>query len=235
MLLDTTVGIIQQNSVEPHMSLEKNKEIAAEAALDYVQNNDIVGVGTGSTANYFIDGLAKLKNKIDGAVASSVASSERLKQHGIEVIDANQVTSLSIYVDGADETTKHKHLIKGGGGAHTREKIVAAMSEKFICIADDSKLVDVLGTFPLPLEVIPMARSYVARQLVKMGGAPELRENFTTDNGNVILDVHNLEILNPVEMEQQLNNLAGVVTVGIFALRPADVLILGTEHGAITS
>ncbi|MEM7400370.1 MAG: ribose-5-phosphate isomerase RpiA [Pseudomonadota bacterium] len=217
------------------MSLEKNKEIAAEAALDYVQNNDIVGVGTGSTANYFIDGLAKLKNKIDGAVASSVASSERLKQHGIEVIDANQVTSLSIYVDGADETTKHKHLIKGGGGAHTREKIVAAMSEKFICIADDSKLVDVLGAFPLPLEVIPMARSYVARELVKIGGAPEMRENFTTDNGNVILDVHNLEILNPVEMEQQLNNLAGIVTVGIFALRPADVLILGTDKGAITS
>ena len=231
MLLATTVGIIQQNKVKPHMCLEKKKQICAEAALDYIQNNDIVGVGTGSTANYFIDGLAKLKNKIEGAVASSVASSERLKQHGIEVIDANNVASLPIYVDGADEATKHKHLIKGGGGAHTREKIVAAISEKFVCIADDSKRVDVLGAFPLPLEVIPMARSYVARQLVKMGGAPELRENFTTDNGNLILDVHNLEILNPVEMEQQLNNLAGVVTVGIFAIRPADVLILGTDDG----
>ena len=235
MILTTTVGIIQENSIEPYMSLEKNKQIAAEAALDYVENNEIIGVGTGSTANYFIDGLAKLKGKIDGAVASSVASSERLQQHGIEVIDANQVSSLSIYVDGADETTEHKHLIKGGGGAHTREKIVAAMSEKFICIADDSKLVDVLGSFPLPLEVIPMARSYVARQMVKMGGAPELREDFITDNGNVILDVHNLEILNPIEMEQQLNNLAGVVTVGIFAIRPADVLILGTSNGVITS
>jgi ribose 5-phosphate isomerase A len=217
------------------MSLEKKKQIAAEAALDYIQLDDVVGVGTGSTANYFIDGLAKLKGKIEGAVASSVASSERLKQHGIPVLDSNSVASLPIYVDGADETTTHKHLIKGGGGAHTREKIVAAISEKFICIADDSKLVDVLGEFPLPIEVIPMARSYVARQLVKIGGAPELRENFVTDNGNLILDVHNLEILNPVEMEQQLNNLAGVVTVGIFAIRPADVLILGTDNGIVTS
>ena len=235
MLLATTVGIIQQNSVEPHMSLEKKKQIAAEAALDYIQVNDIVGVGTGSTANYFIDGLAKLKGKIEGAVASSVASSERLTQHGIEVIDANNVASLPIYVDGADETTKHKHLIKGGGGAHTREKIVAAISEKFVCIADDSKLVDVLGEFPLPIEVIPMARSYVARQLVKCGGVPELREGFKTDNGNLILDIYNLQILNPVEMEKQLNNLAGVVTVGIFAIRPADVLILGTDKGVKTS
>ncbi len=217
------------------MSLEKKKQIAAEAALDYIQLKDVVGVGTGSTANYFIDGLAKLKGKIEGAVASSVASSERLKQHGIPLLDSNSVASLPIYVDGTDETTVHKHLIKGGGGAHTREKIVAAISEKFICIADDSKLVDVLGAFPLPIEVIPMARSYVARQLVKMGGVPELREDFKTDNGNLILDVHNLEILNPVEMEKQLNNFAGVVTVGIFAIRPADVLILGTDQGPETS
>jgi len=214
------------------MSLEKKKQIAAQAALDYIQLNDVVGVGTGSTANYFIDGLAKLKGKIEGAVASSV---ERLKQHGIPVLDSNSVASLPIYVDGADETTTHKHLIKGGGGAHTREKIVAAISEKFVCIADDSKLVDVLGEFPLPIEVIPMARSYVARQMVKLGGVPELREDFVTDNGNLILDVHNLEILNPVEMEQHLNYLAGVVTVGIFAIRPADVLILGTDGGVETS
>lgn len=217
------------------MSLEKKKQIAAEAALDYIQLNDVVGVGTGSTANYFIDALSNLKGKIEGAVASSEASCERLKQHGIHVLDANSVASLPIYVDGADETTIHKHLVKGGGGALTREKIVAAISEKFICIADDSKLVDVLGAFPLPIEVIPMARSYVARQLVSLGGAPELRENFVTDNGNLILDVHNLEILNPIEMEQQLNNFAGVVTVGIFAMRPADVLILGTDNGLTTS
>ena len=217
------------------MSLEKKKQIAAEAALEYIQLNDIVGVGTGSTANYFIDALSNLKGKIEGAVASSVASCERLKQHGIPVLDSNSVASLPIYVDGADETTIHKHLVKGGGGALTREKIVAAISEKFICIADDSKLVDVLGAFPLPIEVIPMARSYVARQLVSLGGAPELRENFVTDNGNLILDVHNLEIVNPIEMEQQLNNFAGVVTVGIFAVRPADVLILGTDNGLTTS
>jgi len=217
------------------MSSENNKQIAAEAALEYIQLNDVVGVGTGSTANYFIDGLAKMKGKIDGAVASSEASAERLRQHGIQVLDLNSVTSLPIYVDGADETTAHKHLIKGGGGALTREKIVAAVSEKFVCIADDSKLVDVLGAFPLPIEVIPMARSYVARQLVKQGGVPELRENFTTDNGNVILDVHHLEISNPVEKERVLNNISGVVTVGIFALRAADVLILGKDSGPVTS
>ncbi len=213
------------------MSAEKKKQIAAEAALDYIQINDVVGVGTGSTANYFIDALASMRGKIDGAVASSEASAQRLQQHGIQVLDLNSVGSLSIYVDGADEATQHKHLIKGGGGALTREKIVAAVSEKFVCVADDSKLVDVLGAFPLPIEVIPMARSYVARQLVKRGGAPELREEFITDNGNLILDVHNLEILNPIEMEQAINNIAGVVTVGIFALRPADVLILGKDDG----
>jgi ribose 5-phosphate isomerase A len=213
------------------MSAEKKKQIAAEAALDYIQINDVVGVGTGSTANYFIDALASMRGKIDGAVASSEASAQRLQQHGIQVLDLNSVGSLPIYVDGADEATQHKHLIKGGGGALTREKIVAAVSEKFVCVADDSKLVDVLGAFPLPIEVIPMARSYVARQLVKRGGAPELREEFITDNGNLILDVHNLEFLNPIEMEQAINNIAGVVTVGIFALRPADVLILGKDDG----
>ena len=213
------------------MSTENKKQIAAQAALDYIQVGDVVGVGTGSTANYFIDALAAIKGKIDGAVASSKASAQRLKQHGIQVLDLNSVPSLPVYIDGADETTLHKHLIKGGGGALTREKIVAAVSEKFICIADDSKLVDVLGTFPLPIEVIPMARSYVARQLVKQGGVPELREGFITDNGNLILDVHNLEILNPVEIEQNITVITGVVTVGIFALRPADVLILGKEHG----
>lgn len=217
------------------MSTEKKKQIAAEAALDYIQVNDVVGVGTGSTANYFIDALAAIRGKIDGAVASSEASAQRLKQHGIQVLDLNTVASLPIYIDGADEATRHKHLIKGGGGALTREKIVAAVSEKFVCVADDSKLVDVLGTFPLPIEVIPMARSYVARQLVKLGGVPELREEFITDNGNLILDVHNLEILNPIDMERELNNIAGVVTVGIFALRPADVLIFGKDHGPETS
>ena len=217
------------------MSAEKKKQIAAEAALDYIQVNDVVGVGTGSTAKFFIDALAGIKSKIDGAVASSEASAERLKQHGIQILDLNSVSTLPVYVDGADETNKHKHLIKGGGGALTREKIVAAVSEKFICIADDSKLVDVLGEFPLPIEVIPMARSYVARHIVKKGGVPELREDFVTDNGNVILDVHNLEILNPVEMERDLNNISGIVTVGIFALRPADILILGKENGIETS
>ena len=213
------------------MSTEKKKQIAAQAALDYIGVDDVVGVGTGSTANFFIDALATIKGKIDGAVASSEATAQQLKQHGIQVFDLNTVSSLPVYVDGADEATHHKHLIKGGGGALTREKIVAAVSEKFVCIADDSKLVDILGAFPLPIEVIPMARSYVARQLVKQGGVPELRENFITDNGNLILDVHNLEILNPVEMERQLNNIAGIVTVGLFAMRPADVLILGKDQG----
>lgn len=213
------------------MSTEKKKQIAAEAALDYIQVNDVVGVGTGSTANYFINALASIKGKIDGAVASSEASAQLLKQHGIQVLDLNSVGNIPVYVDGADEATCHKHLIKGGGGALTREKIVAAVSEKFICIADDSKLVDVLGAFPLPIEVIPMARGHVARQLVKQGGAPELREGFITDNGNLILDVHNLEITNPVAMEQGLNNIAGVVAVGIFALRPADTLIFGKDDG----
>ena len=210
------------------------KKAAAKAALEYVEAGTIVGVGTGSTANHFIDLLATIKGKLEGTVASSVASAERLKKHGIPVFDLNAVGDLNLYVDGADESNRHLHLVKGGGGALTREKIVAAASRKFVCIADESKLVDVLGKFPLPVEVIPMARSYVARQIVKLGGQPVLRESFTTDNGNVILDVHNLQILNPVELEQKLNNIVGVVTNGLFAMRPADVLILGTPAGAKT-
>ena len=211
------------------MSTEKKKLAAAEGALDYIQAGDVIGVGTGSTANYFIDALAGIKGKIDGAVASSEATAKRLKNHGIQVLDLNSVPGLPIYVDGADEATSHRHLIKGGGGALTREKIVAGASEKFICVADDTKLVDTLGAFPLPIEVIPMARSHVARQLVKHGGIPELRDGYKTDNGNLILDVHNLTILNPIDKERELNNIAGVVTVGIFALRPADILVLGGE------
>ncbi|MEJ1399905.1 MAG: ribose-5-phosphate isomerase RpiA [Candidatus Sedimenticola sp. (ex Thyasira tokunagai)] len=215
------------------MNQDDLKRMAAEAAIDYVDGG-IIGVGTGSTVNHFIDALATIKHKIDGAVSSSEVSSERMRSHGINVLDLNAAGGLELYVDGADESTKNLHLIKGGGGALTREKIVAGASRKFVCIADGGKLVDVLGTFPLPVEVIPMARSHVARQLVKMGGTPVWRENFITDNGNVILDVHNLRIMEPVTMEQEINNIAGVVTTGIFALRPADVLILGTEEGIKT-
>ena len=207
------------------------KKAAAEAALEYVKDDMVVGIGTGSTANHFIDLLAAMKGRIEGAVASSEVSAERLRGHGIPVLDLNAVGPLPLYVDGADEATEHLHLIKGGGGALTREKIVAAASEQFVCIADETKLVGQLGAFPLPVEVIPMARSHVGRQMLKLGGQPELRPGFTTDNGNLILDVFNLEILNPVEMEQQINQIAGVVTVGIFAQRPADVLILGGPNG----
>jgi ribose 5-phosphate isomerase A len=212
---------------------ELKKQVAA-AALEYVEVGTIIGVGTGSTANYFIDALAGIKGKIEGTVASSVASADRLRGHGIPVMDLNAAGELSVYVDGADESTKHLHLIKGGGGALTREKIVAGAAKKFICIADESKLVDVLGAFPLPIEVIPMARSFVARELTKRGGAPVLRENFTTDNGNLILDVHNLKITDPVTLEHELNDIPGIVTVGIFAIRPADVLLLGTKDGVKT-
>ncbi len=213
------------------MTQDDKKRVAAEAAVEYIESGWVVGVGTGSTANYFIDALARIKGKIDGAVASSNASAERLKKHGILVLDLNAAGSLPVYVDGADEATRHLHLIKGGGGALTREKIVAAASSKFICIADDSKLVDVLGKFPLPIEVIPMARSLVARKLVELGGDPVWRQGFTTDNGNIILDVHNLKILNPVELEGQLDHITGVVTNGLFARRPADVLLLGGTTG----
>jgi len=213
------------------MSVDDLKRAAAEAALDYVEPGTVIGVGTGSTANFFIDALARMKGRIEGAVASSEVTAERLKDHGIPVLDLNAVDELPLYVDGADEATRHLHLIKGGGGALTREKIVAAASRRFVCIADQSKLVDVLGRFPLPIEVIPMARSYVARELVKRGGRPVLREGFVTDNGNQILDVHGLEILEPARLESELNDIPGVVTNGIFALRPADLLLLGTPEG----
>ena len=216
------------------MNADEMKKAAAEAAIEYVENGMIVGIGTGSTANHFIDLLAGIKSRIDGTVASSEASAERLRGHGIPVMDLNDVGDLSLYVDGADESNEYLHLIKGGGGALTREKIVAGASEKFVCIADESKLVKVLGKFPLPVEVIPMAQSFIARQLVKFGGQPVLREGFVTDNGNIILDVHNLEIMEPVKLEEQINMLPGVVTVGIFAHRPADVLILGGPDGAPT-
>lgn len=213
---------------------DDNKRAAAEAALAYVMDDDIVGVGTGSTANYFIDALAKQRARITGAVASSAASAARLRGHGIPVFDLNGVGDLPIYVDGADEATRHRHLIKGGGGALTREKIVAQASIKFVCIVDDSKLVGRLGAFALPVEVIPMARSFVARELVKLGGAPEWRAGFITDNGNYILDVHNLVIETPVALEEALNNIPGVVSNGLFARRPADVLLIGTDTGVET-
>jgi ribose 5-phosphate isomerase A len=213
------------------MNADEKKRAAAAAALAYIEPGTVIGVGTGSTANHFIDLLAKAKGRIEGAVASSKATEARLKQAGIAVLDLNAVGTLPLYVDGADEATLHRHLIKGGGGALTREKIVAAASEKFVCIADDSKLVGRLGRFPLPVEVIPMARSYVARRLVKLGGQPMLREGFITDNGNLIVDVHNLNILSPIELESELDHLAGAVANGLFARRPADVLILGGDSG----
>lgn len=216
------------------MTQDEMKKAAALAALEYIDTGSIIGVGTGSTANHFIDALATIKGKIEGAVASSKATAERLKHHQIPVFELNTTGGLSLYVDGADESTRHLHLIKGGGGALTREKIIAAASKTFVCVADETKLVDVLGAFPLPVEVIPMARSYVARAIVQLGGEPVLREGFVTDNGNVILDVRGLKIINPVELEEQLNNIVGVVTNGLFARRPADVLILGTASGVKT-
>ncbi len=216
------------------MNQDAKKKQVAEAALKYVEDDSIIGVGTGSTANYFIDALATIKDCINGAVASSEATAERLKKHGIQIMDLNSAGQLSVYVDGADESNKFLHLIKGGGGALTREKIVAAASEKFICVIDDTKLVSTLGSFPLPIEVLPMARSYVARELVKMGGQPELRIGFTTDNGNLILDVHNLEILDAVEVETAINQITGVVANGLFARRPADVLLIGRDSGVET-
>jgi len=216
------------------MNQDEMKRKAAEAAMEYVVNDAIVGVGTGSTVNHFIDCLADIKGRIEGAVSSSEASTALLQKHGIQVYDLNEVSDIPVYVDGADESNHYLQLIKGGGGALTREKIIAGVSKKFVCIADESKLVDILGKFPLPVEVIPMARGYIARELVKMGGRPVWRENFTTDNGNIILDVHDLEIMEAIKFENEANKLAGVVTVGIFANRPADVLILGTPEGART-
>jgi ribose 5-phosphate isomerase A len=212
---------------------DEMKRAAAQAAIEYVQDG-VVGVGTGSTANYFIDELLKIKGRIDGAVASSEASVQRLKAAGIYVHDLNSVAELQVYVDGADEITERLMMIKGGGAALTREKIVAAVARKFICIADQSKLVAVLGKFPLPVEVIPMARSYVARELVRLGGQPTWRQGVVTDNGNIILDVHNLNILNPVELESAIDQITGVVSNGLFARRPADVLLLGTANGVKT-
>ena len=213
------------------MTQDEAKKAAAEAALKYVVPGEVLGVGTGSTVNYFIDALAKIRDDIPGAVSSSNASTERLKKLGIPVLDLNKTGTLSIYVDGADEANKNLQLIKGGGAALTREKIVAGASRKFICIADESKLVGVLGKFPLPIEVIPMAQSYVGRELVKLGGQPYLRDGVITDNGNVIIDLRGLEILDAVKLETQINQIAGVVTVGLFAHRPADVLLLGTPGG----
>jgi ribose 5-phosphate isomerase A len=213
------------------MSREALKQAAASAAVAFVPDGAVVGVGTGSTANFFIDALAAIRSRIEGAVASSEATAARLQAAGIRVLDLNAVDELPVYVDGADEITPHMHMIKGGGGALTREKIVAAVAQKFVCIADDSKLVDVLGAFPLPVEVIPMARSHVARQLVGLGGKPELRKDFVTDNGNLILDVRGLSISNPVELEGRINQIVGVVTNGLFARRGADVALLGAAEG----
>jgi ribose 5-phosphate isomerase A len=213
------------------MTADEQKKVAAEAALEYFDEG-VIGVGTGSTVNHFIDLLAGIKQRVEVAVSSSEASTKRLKELGIPVIDLNSAGELELYVDGADESNKYLQLIKGGGGALTREKIIAQASKKFVCIADESKLVDRLGEFPLPVEVIPMARSMVARELVKLGGTPVWREDFITDNGNQILDVHHLEINEPIHLEQQINNITGVVTVGLFAQRAADLLILGTPHGA---
>lgn len=216
------------------MTQDELKQAVAKAALEHVVPDTVIGIGTGSTANYFIDYLAGMKNRIEATVASSVASAERLRKHGIPVEELNNVKEISVYVDGADEITRHLHMVKGGGGALTREKIVAAVAKKFVCICDGSKLVDRLGRFPLPVEVIPMARSHVGRQLAALGGQPVYREGFVTDNGNIILDVHGLDIVNPVELEAKLNNIAGVVTNGLFAMRPANVLLLGTQDGVKT-
>jgi ribose 5-phosphate isomerase A len=211
------------------MTKDEEKRRAAERAIDYVEDGTVVGVGTGSTVKFFIDALAKVKGRIAGAVSSSEQSTRQLKEHRIEVVDLNASGPLGLYVDGADECDPHRRLIKGGGGALTREKIIAAASRRFVCIIDSAKRVDILGRFPLPVEVIPMARSHVARQLVALGGQPIWRDGFTTDNGNVILDVHNLRIVDPVGLESELNQIAGVVTVGLFAQRPADVVLCGEE------
>ena len=216
------------------MTQDELKRSVARAAINYVVDDAWIGVGSGSTANYFIDELAKIRHRIRGTVASSVKSAERLKAHGIMVEELNNVDDVPVYIDGADEVTRHGAMIKGGGGALTREKIVAAVARKFVCIVDRTKLVDVLGAFPLPDEVIPMARSYVARQLVKLGGRPEWRSGFTTDNGNVILDVRGLTVTNPAELEDAINQITGVVTVGLFALRGADVILMAADDGVQT-
>ena len=220
------------------MNQDQLKQAVAQAAVDhiapYLNQQSIIGVGTGSTANCFIDALANIKQTFDATVASSEATAERLRSHGITVLELNAVPQMNFYVDGADESDAHLNLIKGGGGALTREKIVAAVAETFVCIADESKMVDVLGDFPLPVEVIPMARSYVALKLVGLGGEPVWRQNFITDNGNLILDVYGMSIVDPKGLEQQINQITGVVTNGLFAQRPADILLLGTAQGVKT-
>ena len=216
------------------MTQDELKKQVAEAALKYVVEDAAIGVGSGSTVFAFIEFLSKIKNKVEGAVAASEASAERLKKHGIRVLDLNSVNELQVYVDGADEVTEHLHMIKGGGGALTREKIVATVAKRFVCICDSSKLVPVLGKFPLPVEVIPMARGYVGREMLKRKAHPVLRENFETDNGNLVLDCHGLTILDPPALEAELNGIAGVVTNGLFARRGADVLLLGTPDGVTT-
>ena len=216
------------------MTQDDLKKLVAQEALKHVVEDAVVGVGSGSTVNIFIDFLSTIKNRIEGAVAASEASAARLKSRGIRVFDLNSINELPVYVDGADEITEHLHMIKGGGGALTREKIVAAVAKRFVCICDASKLVPVLGKFPLPVEVIPMARSHVGRELLRMGGHPVLRENYKTDNGNLILDCHGLTLIDPPRTEAELNNVAGVVTNGIFARRPADVLVLASPSGIQT-
>ncbi|MBQ0831780.1 MULTISPECIES: ribose-5-phosphate isomerase RpiA [unclassified Marinobacter] len=217
------------------MTQDELKKAVAKAAVDYIaprlERDSVIGVGTGSTANFFIDMLADLKTEFDGAVASSEATAQRLKSHGIPVYDLNSAGELEFYVDGADEVNERLELIKGGGGALTREKIVAAVAKTFICIADESKKVGILGDFPLPVEVLPMARSHVGREIVKLGGDPVYRDGFTTDNGNIILDIYNMDISRPIQVEERLNNVVGVVTNGLFARRPADLLLLGTSEG----
>ena len=216
------------------MTQDELKKKVAQAALHYIKDVSIVGVGTGSTVRHFIDYLAEFKSDIEGAVSSSEMTTAHLKKVGIPVLDLNTVGTLDVYIDGADEVTPHKHMIKGGGGALTREKIIGAASKKFICIVDETKCVDVLGALPLPIEVIPMARSYVAREMVKLGGQPVWRENFITDNHNEIIDVHNLNILDPIELEKIINNITGVVTNGLFAMRAADVVLVGKGTEVIT-
>jgi ribose 5-phosphate isomerase A len=216
------------------MDQNEKKRAAAHAALEYISDDSIVGVGTGSTVNYFIDALGSIKHRVSGAVSSSEASTQKLNALGIEVLDLNSVANLDIYVDGADEITPHKAMIKGGGAALTREKIVAAVADCFVCIIDDTKQVDILGNFPLPIEVIPMARSYVGRQLLKLGGDPVYRQGIVTDNGNLIIDLHNMKILDPVALETQINQIPGVVTNGLFAQRGANIVLIGDEKGVRT-
>lgn len=216
------------------MTQDEQKQSVAREAIKYVVSDAYVGVGSGSTANFFIDALAPIKGRIKGAVASSQRTAERLAGHGIRVVELAEVDDLPVYIDGADETTEHGAMIKGGGGALTREKIVAAVAKKFVCIVDESKVVGVLGRFPLPVEIIPMARSHVALELVKLGGVPRLRENFVTDNGNIIIDVEDLNILDPARLEEQINHIVGVVTNGLFARRGADVILVGGDAGVRT-